>query len=102
MNVVIIVLALSAVIGFALGPSFSWLAIAVSSAALVVLSSALLHVQGFGAVSGIVIVSACLTLNQIAYLVGGYVHHLGYLTKRPTRNQANVATMTLPHKSERK
>jgi hypothetical protein len=30
----------------------------------------LLHIQGFSAVPGIAIVVACLTVNQIAYLIG--------------------------------
>jgi len=37
MTVVIVLLALSALIGFALGTSFSWLAIAASSAGIAVL-----------------------------------------------------------------
>jgi hypothetical protein len=61
-------LALSALIGFGLGTSFSWFAIATFSAAIALLSSAILHIQGFGAVPGIVIVVACLTVSQMAYL----------------------------------
>ena len=70
MTVVIVLLALSALIGFALGTSFSWLAIAASSAGLAVLSSAILQIQGFSAFPGIAIVVACLTVNQMAYLAG--------------------------------
>jgi hypothetical protein len=77
MTVVIVLLALSALIGFALGTSFSWLAIAASSAGIAVLSSAILQIQGFGALPGIAIVVACLTVNQMAYLAGAF--------RRPSR-----------------
>jgi hypothetical protein len=73
MTVVIILLALSALIGFALGASFSWPAISTFSAGIAVLSSAILHIQGFGAIPGIAIVVACLTVNQLAYVVMGVV-----------------------------
>ncbi len=74
MNAVIILLALSAVIGFALG-SFSWFAILISSVTLAVLSSGVLQMQGFGAYPGIAIVVSCLTVNQVAYLVGALRAH---------------------------
>jgi hypothetical protein len=77
MNVVIILLVLSAITGFALATSFSWLAIAISSAVLAVLSSAVLQIQGFGAISGIAIVAACLTVHQVAYLAGACMRHQG-------------------------
>ena len=69
MSAVFILLALSAVTGFALR-SFSWFAILISSVVLAGLSSAALQVQGFGALSGIAIVAACSTVNQAAYLAG--------------------------------
>jgi hypothetical protein len=69
MSAVIILLALSAIIGFALG-SLSWFAILISSVALAVLSSVVLQIQGFGAFPGIAIVAGCLTVNQAAYLAG--------------------------------
>jgi hypothetical protein len=68
MTVVIVLLALSALIGFALGTSFSWLAIAASGAGIAALSSMILQTQGFGALPGIALVVACLTVNQMAYL----------------------------------
>jgi hypothetical protein len=68
MTVVIVLLALSALIGFALGASFSWPAIATFSAGIAVLSSAILHIQGFGAIPGIAIVVACMSVSQMAYL----------------------------------
>jgi membrane protein implicated in regulation of membrane protease activity len=57
MTVVIVLLALSALIGFGLG-TFFWFAIAASSAGIAALSSAILHIQGFGAIPGIAIVVA--------------------------------------------
>jgi hypothetical protein len=86
MNAVIVLLALSAVTGFALG-SFSWFAIGISGLVLAVLSSAALHIQGFSAFPGIAIVVACLTVNQIAYLVGVVAHHP---SNRPTRKKADA------------
>jgi hypothetical protein len=56
MSAVIILLALSAVTGFALGCSSSWFAVLISSVVLSVLSSAALQIQGFGALPGIAIV----------------------------------------------
>jgi hypothetical protein len=64
----LILLVLSALIGFGFGTSFSWFAIATFSAAIAVLSSTILHIQGFGALPGIAIVVACLIVSQMAYL----------------------------------
>jgi hypothetical protein len=66
MTVVLLLLALSASIGFGLGTSFSWFAIATFSAGIAVLSSTMLHIQGFGALPGIAIVVACLIVSQMA------------------------------------
>ena len=68
MAVVLLLLALSALIGFGLGTSFRWPAIVASSVAIAVLSSAILQIQGVGALPGIAIVVACLTVSQMAYL----------------------------------
>jgi hypothetical protein len=70
MYTVLILLALSAVSGLALASSFSWYAIAMSGVVLAGLSAAALHVAGFGALSGIVLIVACLTCNQLAYVAG--------------------------------
>jgi hypothetical protein len=70
-NSVLLLLALSALSGFALGRGhFSWRAILATGLVLAALSAAVLRSQGFGALSGIPVVVACLTLNQIAYLIG--------------------------------
>jgi hypothetical protein len=68
MSALAILFMLSAVVGFALGVSYNWYAIAVSGIALAVLSAAVLHNQGFGSFSGIAIIVACLTINQASYL----------------------------------
>jgi hypothetical protein len=92
MSAVFILLALSAVTGFALG-SFSWFAILISSVVLAGLSSAALQVQGFGALSGIAIVAACLTVNQAAYLAGALLarHRLETLRKQADKAPSDKA-----------
>jgi hypothetical protein len=69
MTAVMVLLALSLMIGFALG-HFSWRAIAASSLALAVVAAVVLHLQEFGPLAGITIIVACLTINQTAYLAG--------------------------------
>jgi hypothetical protein len=70
MTAIILLLVLSALVGFALGTSFSWFAIAASSVGIAVLSSIILQVQGFSSLPGIAVVVACLTTSQMAYLAG--------------------------------
>jgi hypothetical protein len=82
MSALVALLALSALIGFALGNSFSWVAIAASSAGIAVLSSAILQTQGFGALPGIALVVACLTVNQMAYLAGVFGRSSGLFQKQ--------------------
>jgi hypothetical protein len=69
MTAAFVLLALSAAIGLALGTSFSWLPILVSSVALAGLSAAVLRIAGFSALSGIAIIVVCLTVNQLAYVL---------------------------------
>jgi hypothetical protein len=94
MTVVLLLLALSALIGFGLGTWFRWPAIVASSVALAVFSSAILQIQGFGTLPGIASVVACLTVSQMGYLAAASLRHPGYLKNKPTRNQAKVATTT--------
>jgi hypothetical protein len=71
MTSIFILLALSAVSGFVLGRGrFSWHAILVAGAVLAPLSAVILQKQGFGALSGISTIVACLIVNQVAYLIG--------------------------------
>jgi hypothetical protein len=73
MTVVIVLLALSAGTGLALGASFNWYAIPISSPPLAILSAAVLQMAGFGALSGIATVVACLTVNQITFVIMGVI-----------------------------
>jgi hypothetical protein len=71
MTSIFILLALSAVLGFVLGTRrFSWHAILAAGGLLAPLSAVILQKQGFGAVSGISTIVACLIVNQVAYLIG--------------------------------
>jgi hypothetical protein len=70
MSAAVILLALSAATGFAVGTSFSWFAILVSSSALAGLSAAALHIAGFDALPGIAIIATCLTVHQLACAIG--------------------------------
>jgi hypothetical protein len=70
MGAVVTLFILNALMGFAFAKTFSWRAIGVTGIALALLSAAVLHLQGFGALSGIVITAACLTANQVSYLAG--------------------------------
>jgi hypothetical protein len=68
---ILILLALSGLSGFVLGRHyFRWHAILAAGAVLAPLCAVALQKQGFGALSGISTIVACLTVNQIAYLVG--------------------------------
>jgi hypothetical protein len=69
MSSVIVLFAMSLMIGFAFG-RFSWRAIALSSLALAVLAAVVLQRQGFGPLAGIAIIVASLTINQAAYFAG--------------------------------
>jgi hypothetical protein len=71
MSSILILLALSALSGFVLGTGrFSWPAILVAGLVLAPLSTIALQNQEFGALSGISVIVACLTINQAAYVVG--------------------------------
>jgi hypothetical protein len=70
MSSILILVALSALSGFVLASYFSWPAILVAGVVLALLSAIVLQNQGFGALSGISVMVACLTVSQIAYLIG--------------------------------
>jgi hypothetical protein len=86
MTIVIVLLALSAATGFALGASFNWYAITISSPPLAVLAAIVLQKAGFGPLPGIATVVACLSVNQIAFVVMGvtraYTHSEGKASRR--------------------
>jgi hypothetical protein len=70
MDAISILLAASAIVGLVLGFYFSWIAIVASGLVLAIVSAAVLQAQGFGFFVGISIIVACLTVNQLAYLIG--------------------------------
>jgi hypothetical protein len=102
MSTVALLLALSAVTGFAFAASFSSWAIGISSTTLAVLSSALLHIQGIDTVPGIVIIVACLTLHQAAYLAGTWSDHAGLWGKQgdQKRNQRRHDNVGHEHRQQ--
>jgi hypothetical protein len=91
----------SATLGLA-GFFFSWIAILVSGSVLAILAATVLQHESFGLLAGIAIIVACLTLNQIAYLIGATLVHRTankrYASPRcqPHDDLARVATSTLP------
>jgi hypothetical protein len=64
-----ILIALSALSGFAAGSFFSWSALVVTGAGLAPLAAFALQRQDFTALSGISIIVACLAINQAAYVI---------------------------------
>jgi hypothetical protein len=67
---VLVLAAVSILVGVILGFYFSWVAILVSGIGLAIVSAAVLQKEGFGFLAGISIIVICLSLNQIAYLFG--------------------------------
>jgi hypothetical protein len=71
MDVISLLLAASAIVGLVLGLYFSWIAIAASGLALAIVSATVLQKEDFDFLPGIAIAVVCLTVNHLAYLVGG-------------------------------
>jgi hypothetical protein len=70
MNGILVLLAVSAIVGLVLGFYFKWMAILVSGLVLAIVSATVLQKEGFDFLPGIAIVVVCLTVNQLAYLIG--------------------------------
>jgi hypothetical protein len=70
MNAVFALLAVSALAGLVLGLYLSWVAILASGLVLAFVSAVVLQKEGFEALAGIAIIVVCLTVNQVAYLIG--------------------------------
>ena len=70
MNAIFLLLAVSALVGLILGFYFRWYAIVVSGLILAMLAATVLQNEGFGFLTGIAIIVVCLTVNQVAYLIG--------------------------------
>ena len=77
MNAIFVLLATSAILGLVLGLRFSWPAILVSGSVLAIVSATILQKAGFGYLEGIAIIVVCLTINQIAYLIGMSLRNQG-------------------------
>jgi hypothetical protein len=70
MIAIFVLLAVSAILGLVLGRWFSWTAILVSGLVLAIVSATILQKVGFGYLEGIAVIVACLTVNEIACLIG--------------------------------
>ena len=70
MDTILFLLAAGAIVGFALGLYFSWVAILASGFVLAIFASILLYGEGVGPVAGVGTIVVCLTVNQLAYLAG--------------------------------
>jgi hypothetical protein len=70
MNDIFVLLAVSAILGVALGLRFHWMAILISGLVLALISATILQKAGFDYIEGISIIVVCLTVNQPAYLIG--------------------------------
>ena len=70
MSAIFVLLTISAIVGFALGFYFSWIAALVSGLVLAIVSATVLQNEGVGSLAGIAIIVVCLLVNQLAYLIG--------------------------------
>jgi len=70
MDTILFLLVAGAIVGFALGLCFSWVAILASGFALASFASILLYGEGVGPLAGVGTIVVCLTVNQLAYLAG--------------------------------
>ena len=70
MNAIFVLLAVSAILGLVLGLRFTWVATLVSGLVLAIVSATILQKAGFGFLEGIAIIVVCLSVNQVAYLIG--------------------------------
>jgi hypothetical protein len=68
-NLVVVLLAASALIGAIAALRFKVFVLAPIALLISLVSAAVLHMNDFGAGSGVAIVIACLVLNQAAYLI---------------------------------
>lgn len=70
MNAIFVLLAVSAILGIVLGLRFSWRAILASGLVLAIISATILQKAGWNFLEGMAIIVVCLTVNQVAYLIG--------------------------------
>lgn len=67
--IVLVLLSTSALIGVTAGLRYKVLALVPIALLIILVSAAVLRMHGFGPVSGIVTIVACLVLNQAAYVL---------------------------------
>jgi hypothetical protein len=77
MSTILILLAIGALTGLALGFNSSWAAVFVSGTILAILAATVLQKAGVGPVAGIATIMACLTVNQLGYLAGAVLRARG-------------------------
>jgi len=77
MNAIFVLLAVSALVGLIFGFYFPWGAVLVSGLIPAMLAAMELQKGGFGFLAGIAIIVVCLTVNQIAYLIGAALVNRG-------------------------
>ena len=70
MNAILFLLAMSTLVGLVLGAYFRWIALVVSGVTLAILAATVLQIEGFSFLAGIATIVVCLTVNQLAYLIG--------------------------------
>jgi hypothetical protein len=70
MNSIMVLLVASALVGLVLGLYFGLGAILISGVIIAISAAVILQNEGFGFLAGIAIIVVCLTVNQIAYLIG--------------------------------
>jgi hypothetical protein len=87
-NAIFILLAASAIVGHILGVFFGVIAILASALVLAFFSPAVLHNEGFGPLGGMATFAGCLSVNQIAYLIGVALAPKG-LSVPPVLDQSN-------------
>jgi len=82
MSAVLILVALSALSGFAGGSYFSWPSLVMTGAVLAPLAAVVLQRQDFTALPGISIIIGCLVVNQAAYVVAIWLKNRDYLPQQ--------------------
>jgi hypothetical protein len=70
MTAIVVLLAASALVGLILGFYCPWHAILISGPMLALLAAMILENDGLGELAGIAIIVVCITVNEIAYVIG--------------------------------
>lgn len=70
MTAIVVLLAASALAGLILGFYCPWHAILIAGPILALLAAMVLENEGLGEIAGIAIIVICLTVHEIAYLIG--------------------------------